>query len=369
MMTIKASGNQNQMVAKMQSAETRVRDNAIIKTKTILNKWIFFRIVDGPAYVAFFLLLGRGVLTGAISIGYILVFFTYFSKLREAMADISMLNDELIDLKSDIGNMMPIFWGETQVPTGKEKFPADWKSIAIKQGTLAYPSGQIGLDKLDLEIHRGEKLGIAGSSGGGKSTLVKLLLGLYQLNDGSFAVGDKKYYDISHDDLIHHVSVVLQETELFNVSLRENITMMREDDPVLLQSAIDISQLSGVIANLSDGVDTLIGERGYMLSGGERQRLGIARAIYKNSGIMIFDEATSSLDSETERKIMEKLFGEFGGGRTMIFVAHRLSTLANTDRVAVFERGSIVEEGTYHDLLANDDSILSKLSKTQISSS
>ncbi len=365
MLALKALGSTRRMSGKVSETERKVQDVGIVRSRTGFNKWELFRFIDGPAFFAFFLIMGRGVMSGAFSAGMILIFFSYFIKLWDVRGKVSDIDEVIIDIKSGLGNMMPIFWEKTHVATGKEKFPMDWKTIAIKQGTLAYPSGQIGLDKLDLEIRRGEKLGIAGSSGGGKSTLVKLLLGLYKLQSGDFRVGNQKYYDIAHEDLIHQLSVVLQETELFNISLRENITMMREEDPELLQKAIEISQLEDVIAKLPDGVDTLIGERGYMLSGGERQRLGIARAIYKNSEVMIFDEATSSLDSETERKIMEGLLGDFGKSRTMIIVAHRLSTLANTDRVAVFEEGTIVEEGTYHNLLANDESILSKLSKTQ----
>ncbi len=369
-MALKASGSANAMTSKVKNTEERAQELGILKSKTGFAKWQIFRIVDGPAIAIFFLLIGQEVIAGTISTGMILVFFSYFVKLyTDVRARMSDIDESIIDLKSGLGNMMPIFWEQTHVPTGKEKFPVDWKEIAIKQGTLAYPSGQIGLDKLDLMIRRGEKLGIAGSSGGGKSTLVKLILGLYSLREGNFEVGGRNYYDISHDDMIHHISVVLQETELFNISLRENITMMREEEGELLQKAIEISQLSEVISHLPDGVDTLIGERGYMLSGGERQRLGIARAIYKNSEIMILDEATSSLDSETERKIMERLLGEYGHGKTMVIVAHRLSTLASTDRVAVIENGMIVEEGTYRDLLANDASILSKLSKTQVTPS
>ncbi len=366
MLALKALGSTDAMVGKVRINEKRARDIGIIKSKTGFTKWEIFRVIDGPSIVIFFLLVGHGVMAGTFTPGQILVFFSYFVKLAyDVRGRMSDLDEVIIDIKSGLGNMMPIFWADTHVATGKEKFPLDWKTIQIKQGTLAYPSGQIGLDKLDLQIHRGEKLGIAGSSGGGKSTLVKLLLGLYSLKSGEFRVGNKNYYDISHEDLIHQLSVVLQETELFNISLRENITMMREENPELLQKAIEISQLSEVIAKLPEGVDTLIGERGYMLSGGERQRLGIARAIYKNSEVMIFDEATSSLDSETERKIMEGLLGDFGQKRTMIIVAHRLSTLANTDRVVVFEEGTIVEAGAYRDLLANPASILSKLSTTQ----
>ena len=231
----------------------------------------------------------------------------------------------------------------------------------MKDAFFAYPSGQMGMQKLKLTLNRNEKLGIAGTSGSGKSTLVKILLGLYEIQNGSFKVGDIDFYSISHEELMKNISVVLQETELFNISLRENITGMRDLDQKLLDQAIDIAQLREVVNGLPEGLDSLIGERGYMLSGGERQRLGIARAIYKNAPIMIFDEATSSLDSETEGKILNALFAEFGKEKTFLIIAHRLATLQNTDRVMVIEEGSVKEEGTFEHLSRNENSKLHQL--------
>jgi len=158
---------------------------------------------------------------------------------------------------------------------------------------------------------------------------------------------------------------VLQETELFNLSLRENVTMMREENQALLDQALDISQLREVVNRLPEGLDSKIGEKGYMLSGGERQRLGIARAIYKNAPIIILDEATSSLDSETEAKIMEKLLGEYGNNKTFLIIAHRLGTLRYTDNIAVMERGRVVEEGSYGKLMNDSGSVFYRLNKEQ----
>src|SRR5207244_1594778 len=147
---------------------------------------------------------------------------------------------------------------------------------------------------LSLEVKRGEVLGIAGASGSGKSTLIKLLLGLYHLEGGTLEIGDVPVHEIRHEELVSNVAVVLQETELFNFSLRENITMMREVPPELLERSLEIACLDEVIAGLPDGLETLVGERGYTLSGGERQRVGIARAICRNASILLLDEATSA---------------------------------------------------------------------------
>ena len=159
--------------------------------------------------------------------------------------------------------------------------------------------------------------------------------------------------------------MVLQETELFNLSLRDNITMMRSSNAELLNQAIEISQLGEVINKLPEGLDSRIGEKGYMLSGGERQRLGIARAIYKNAPIIILDEATSSLDSETEGRIMEKLLGDYGRDKTFLIIAHRLGTLKYTDKIAVMEEGRVVEEGSYDELMNRENSVFLRMNKEQ----
>jgi len=138
---------------------------------------------------------------------------------------------------------------------------------------------------------------------------------------------------------------------------------MRGEDKELLDMAVEISQLEEIINRLPQGLDALIGEKGYMLSGGERQRLGIARAIYKNAPIIIMDEATSSLDSETEGKIMEKLLGKYGQDKTFLIIAHRLGTLKYTDNIAVVERGQVVEEGSYDKLMNNEGSVFYRMNK------
>jgi len=135
------------------------------------------------------------------------------------------------------------------------------------------------------------------------------------------------------------------------------------EDKELLDIAVEISNLDEVIGRLPEGLDAMIGEKGYMLSGGERQRLGIARAIYKNAPIIILDEATSSLDSETEGKIMEKLLGEYGKDKTFLIIAHRLGTLKYTDNIAVMERGKVVEEGSYDKLMNNQSSVFYRMNK------
>ena len=367
LLSIKALGAEKGMNLKVGEAEEALKQLALQRANTGTRKWYLYQILNGLAHIIFFLLVGSQILKGAMTIGQILVFYMYFSRLTNSASDTDGMVDRMIDLRSDLANMMPIFWEKSEIKTGNLKFFKNWNKIEIINGNFKYPSGQEALKNLNFHIDRNEKLGIAGESGSSKSTLVKILLGLYQLENGQFKIGNKNYYDISHDDLIKNIAVVLQETELFNISLKDNITGMKDVSFGLLQKAVEISGLKEVINKLPKGLDTLIGEKGYKLSGGERQRVGIARAICKDTSIIILDEATSSLDSKTEKDVLDKLFGSFGQEKTFIIIAHRISTLKNTDRVIIFEEGKVVEEGTYGELIKDENSRLGQLYKLQSS--
>ena len=181
---------------------------------------------------------------------------------------------------------------------------------------------------------------------------------------GSYTIGGLSFYDLTHEEQTHQVTLVLQETEVFNLSLRDNITLMRDIDDETVKKALRIAQLSDVVAKLPMGLDTLVGERGYYLSGGERQRVGIARAICKNSPIIILDEATSSVDSRTELFIQQALEKELAD-RTIISIAHRVSTLENCDMVYVFEEGRIAEMGKFVSLMDDSSSKFFALNKVK----
>ena len=363
MLSIKALGSEKTVAGRVLSKEAMSRDVSISKIHIINFKWILLHVLSAFTLLIFLYFIGTSVIAGVITIGTVLVFFTYFYKLQGYLSDISNLNMELIELKSDLGQMMPIFRETEFIKTGNDKFPKDWQEITLENAGMDYGSGQMGLKDFNLTLKRNTKTGIAGVSGSGKSTLAKIMLGLYALESGEFRIGKKSYYSISHNETLDNITVVLQETELFNLPLRDNITMMRQEDPELLKQAIDISELSEVLSRLPEGLDAMIGEKGYMLSGGERQRLGIARAVYKNAPIALLDEATSSLDSETEGKIMDKLLGEYGRDKTFLIIAHRLGTLRYTDKIAVMDRGTIMEEGTYEELTNSPASLFSRLNR------
>jgi ATP-binding cassette subfamily B protein len=204
---------------------------------------------------------------------------------------------------------------------------------------------------LTLHIKPGERIGLAGHSGGGKTTLTKLILRFADVTKGAIAIDGQNIADVSQDSLRSAIAYVPQEPYLFHRSLRENIAYARPDatdDEVML--AVKRANAYEFIKNLPDGLDTIVGERGVKLSGGQRQRIAIARAILKDAPILILDEATSALDSESE-KLIQNALTKLMKGRTSIVVAHRLSTIAQLDRIIVLENGSIAEQGSHSELL------------------
>lgn len=202
-----------------------------------------------------------------------------------------------------------------------------------------------------IEIQAGQKIGLVGYSGGGKSTFVNLILRLYDVTDGAIFIDGQDIRDVTQDSLRENIAMIPQDPSLFHRSLMENVRYGRIDatNKEVLEAAKK-SQAHEFIEKLPQGYDSLVGERGIKLSGGQRQRIAIARAILKNAPILILDEATSQLDSVTESLIQESLW-ELMQNKTTIVIAHRLSTLLHMDRIMVFDKGKIVEDGTHSDLL------------------
>ncbi|MGL4487848.1 MAG: ABC transporter ATP-binding protein [Rhizobiaceae bacterium] len=239
------------------------------------------------------------------------------------------------------------------------------KAIIVRKGEIRfddvkfqYGKGEGLFEALNLVIRAGERVGLVGRSGAGKSTLVNLLLRFYDVEGGRITVDGQNIADVKQDSLRGHIGMVTQDTSLLHRSVRENILYGRPDasDADMFEAARR-SEADQFIATLADpkgrtGYDAHVGERGVKLSGGQRQRIAIARVMLKDAPILILDEATSALDSEVEAAIQDHLF-ELMAGKTVIAVAHRLSTIAALDRLIVLDEGKIVEDGTHSQLIAN----------------
>lgn len=348
-LSVKAMGATDSMTNNLAQREELSRKLSYERLRLSNTKWMCYQIHNGVSWGLYLLVVGYMVIEGRLSPGFFLTYATYFDKLRQTATEFTDRFQWMIERKSNLGRMMPLFWTDNRLPSGDRKFPTDWQLIHLRDAVFHYDD-RPAVGPLSLEVRRGEIVGIAGTSGSGKSTLIKLLLGLYHLDSGTLQIDDVPVGEIRHEELISNIAVVLQETELFNLTLRENITMMRDVSPVRLQSALDIACLGDIVERLPDGLDTVIGERGYTLSGGERQRVGIARAVCRNAPILLLDEATSSLDSTTERQVMQRLIAEHNGDRTMLIIAHRISTLKDADKIVVFDQGLLVEQGRFQEL-------------------
>ncbi|WP_407074050.1 MULTISPECIES: ABC transporter ATP-binding protein [unclassified Pseudomonas] len=248
---------------------------------------------------------------------------------------------------------------EPQYPGGGDPFTGrETVGIEVRNLTFGYGEEPV-LNQLKLSIAPGEKVAIVGASGGGKSTLVQLLLGLYTAQSGSIRFGGLTQQEIGFETVREHVSVVLQHPALFNDSVRANLTMGRERTDDACWRALEIAQLDVTIQGLPQGLDSVLGRSGVRLSGGQRQRLAIARMVLADPKVVILDEATSALDAATEYNLHQAL-SRFLNGRTTLIIAHRLSAVKQADRVLVFDGGRIVEEGDHQQLIA-DGGLYAKL--------
>jgi ABC-type multidrug transport system fused ATPase/permease subunit len=364
-LTIKTMGAANALKSNLDKAEVEVKQYSYGSHRLITKKWQYFQVINAVSLAIFLLIVGHSVVNGAMTAGAVFVYFSYYQRLSDSASNglTALLN--LLEHKSAIERMMPIYDQAPQLIKGLP-MPQDWHFIEIANGSLTVKADeqQFTIDNLNLKLRRGEKVGIVGKSGSGKSTLAKLLLGIYQLEKGSITIGGLPLAQIDAQELTKHITIVTQETELFNLSLYDNITMMKEVPPERLQKAIDIACLQPVIDKLPKGLETKVGERGGRLSGGERQRVGIARAICADTEILVLDEATSALDAKTELLVQEAMERELAD-KTLIMIAHRLMTLNQVDRIVVFDKGRIIEQDAFAALLSNTDSIFHQLYKMQ----
>ena len=228
------------------------------------------------------------------------------------------------------------------------------EAIQYENVGYAYDSGTFALHDINIRLARGGILALVGPSGGGKSTIVDLLPRFYDVRSGRITIDGKDIKDVTIKSLRSLMGIVTQEVILFNDTVANNIAYGRED--YSLERVKDVARAAfadDFIEQLPRGYDTIIGDRGVKLSGGQRQRLSIARALYKDPPILIFDEATSSLDTQSEI-LIQKAIDNLLSGRTVIVVAHRLSTIRNADKILVIDQGRIIEEGSHASLVAGD---------------
>jgi subfamily B ATP-binding cassette protein MsbA len=222
-------------------------------------------------------------------------------------------------------------------------------SIDFKNVCFSYNRGENTLDEINININPGETIAIVGKSGSGKTTLVNLIPRFYELKSGQLLIDSEDIKNYSLKSLRSNISLVTQEVTLFNDTIFNNIAYGKYSDSEVRQ-VVTSAHMDEFINNLPDGLETLVGDQGILLSGGQRQRIAIARALLKNAPILILDEATSSLDSESEQYI-QKALDQLMRNCTTLVIAHRLSTIENADRIIVLSKGRIVEQGNHNELI------------------
>ena len=225
--------------------------------------------------------------------------------------------------------------------------------LSVENVSFKYGDGLPVLDGVSLSIAEGEKVALVGASGGGKSTLVQIILGLYPADEGQLYFDGVNLKDIGLEVVRENVATVLQHPAMFNDTVKQNLCLGREIDDAIIWQALEIAQMRDVVEAMPEQLESIIGRSGIRLSGGQRQRLAIARMILADPKVVILDEATSSLDTETEALLHEAMHA-FLQNRTTLIIAHRLSAVRQADRVLVFDAGKIIDEGHHQELINRD---------------
>lgn len=351
--TLKVMSMQNRLLAIIKASAAKLLQTIKVRMFRYQSRNGLLSLWGACVKIGILALIAFGISQGRYELGFLVLFNGYFSNIYESINELSDLTQEFTTAKYSMARLKKMLDHPITIDneTGKVSFPQKWQKISFRNVSFAYGDNQV-LKNISFDVKRGEKVGIVGLSGAGKSTVFKLLLKEREEFSGEILFDGVSIKDISKQSYFEHVSVVLQDTEVFNFSLKDNITItstQKRTSKKLFEQAIEVAHITDLIKKLPQGLATIIGEKGVKLSGGERQRLGIARAIFKQPEILLLDEATSHLDLESEEKIRESLHAFFENV-TAVVIAHRLTTIREMDTILVIEDGKLVESGSFEKL-------------------
>jgi ATP-binding cassette subfamily B protein len=350
--TIKAFVAEQREIARIggESEDYRQANRAAIHLSSMFVPLIRMAILAG--FIATLVLGGMMALDGRLDVGVYSVMVFITQRLLWPLTRLGETFDDYQRAMASVRRLMDLLAVTPQITPGAVALPDGFDAdVAFDDVRFSYPSGGEVLHGLTLKVPSGQTHAIVGSTGAGKSTIVKLLLRLYEPTSGHIRIAGEDIADLTFESLRGAIGLVSQDTFLFHGTVRENVLYGRPDaSDVDLVRACELAEADEFIRALAHGYDTVVGERGQKLSGGQRQRLSIARAILKDPAILVLDEATSSVDNETEAAIQRSL-ARVARDRTTIVIAHRLSTVRHAHRIHVLEAGEVVEEGTHEELL------------------
>jgi len=349
---VKSFGQEDKEIEKFNGVSTEVANQSEKLSRIYSTVWPFITTFIHMGFYFIIWYAGSIVIKDRITLGEYNQYFAYANIVYGPLISLANIPHSISYFLTSSSKVFEILEETPEILD--INLPIDIKiegDISITKATFGYQSYNPVLENINLEIKSGEMIGLVGHSGSGKTTLINLLMRLYDVNEGEILIDGVNIKDISQEALRSQIGVVLQETHLFTGTVRENIRYSKPfatDEEVI--EAARIANAHDFIVNLPEGYNTLVGEKGYSMSGGERQRVAIARAVIHNPRILILDEATASLDTETEKMIQDAL-NRLSENRTTIAIAHRLSTLRNADKLLVLDKGKVAEFGTHNELL------------------
>ena len=352
---IKAFNRESEQLERVELGIERYRVSLLnaLRLMAIFQPFIDFSTSIGQLVVIFFG--GQMALSGELPVADLVAFFLYLEMFYQPVRALGMSWENVQEAMAGFDRVAELLSEEPEVssPSNPIVLPENiYGHLTLENVSFSYSDGEVVLEDINLDIPASYIVALVGPTGVGKSTLVSLIPRFYDVKTGTIKLDDIDIRDLELDGLRKNISIVLQDVFLFHGSVRENILFGNPEasDGDILEAA-KIANAHEFIEAMPDGYNTIIGERGVKLSGGQRQRISIARAVLKDTPILILDEATSSVDTETELLIQQAL-ERLMKGRTTIIIAHRLSTIRNADKIVVLEGKEILEQGTHEELLA-----------------
>lgn len=361
--TVQSFSQEKQETRKFRDIRSKILKNCLKEWRYVVNYNFIRSSIINLGRISVLLAGVYFVYKGNFSVGSLVFFITLSEKAYFSLFHISRVYDRVMDCTTAVKRISDLMMSEPKVQNDpKISFPKKFQGeIEFQNVDFCYKGAkQNSISDISLRIKPGERVALIGPSGGGKSTIIKLLFRHYDITGGKVLIDGNDVRDYDIFKYRQQLGIVPQDVEIFDDTLFNNIAYAKKDATnVDVKHAAQIAKID-FIHELRDGYDTVLGERGLKLSGGQRQRVGIARAILNNPKILVFDEATSSLDSHSERQI-QKAMENIASDTTMITIAHRLSTVVNADRIFVVENGKISQSGTHSELVIDKEGIYARL--------